>query len=125
MSDSRQDLGRRAEDAAADYLRRRRHVIIARNVRSRFGELDLVTACEDTVVFVEVRSRSNHRFGCGIESIDRRKRRKIIQAAAQYLARHGLEEQKAAAQCASIRRDIPRRRYIFLRIRVPRHEAAG
>lgn len=94
MSDSRQDLGRRAEEAAADYLRRRRHVIIARNVRSRSGELDLVTACEDTVVFVEVRSRSSHRFGCGIESIDRRKRRKIIQAAAQYLARHGLEERK-------------------------------
>lgn len=94
MSDSRQDLGRRAEEAAADYLQRRRHVILARNVRSRSGELDLVTACEDTVVFVEVRSRSSHRFGCGIESIDRRKRWKIIQAAAQYLARHGLEERK-------------------------------
>lgn len=92
MSERRQELGRRAEDAAAEYLRQRRYVILARNVRSRFGEIDLVTAQGSTLVFVEVRSRSSDRFGSGIESIDRRKRRRIVRMAALYLAQQGLEE---------------------------------
>lgn len=92
MTDPRQDLGRRAEDMAVEYLRRRGHVILARNVRSRSGELDLVTACGQTVVFVEVRSKRSDRFGRAVESIDRRKRQKIIHAAARYLGRARLDE---------------------------------
>jgi len=49
-------LGRRGEDAAARYLKRHKYRLIARGVRSRLGELDIVAADGRTVVFVEVKT---------------------------------------------------------------------
>lgn len=92
MSDRRAELGRRAEDAAAAHLRRHGYEIAARNYRSRLGEVDLIAVRRDVVVFVEVRSRSGSRFGTGLESVDRRKRRRISRAAEQFVAENRLEE---------------------------------
>lgn len=85
-------LGATGEVAAARYLEGRRHAIIARNVRSRFGEIDLVTLDRGTIVFVEVRSRSGATFGSGAESVVRAKRLKLTRAAEHFLARRHLED---------------------------------
>lgn len=61
---------------------------IATNANYRFGELDLVMADGDCVVFVEVRYRSTSRFGGGAASVDGGKRRKLVQAASAFLAAH-------------------------------------
>jgi putative endonuclease len=105
----RRDLGRRAEEAAVEYLRQRRHVVVGRNVRSRFGELDLITTCGDTLVFVEVRSKSALRFGRAIETIDRRKRLRIARLAEHYLMRNHLEERRVRFDVIGVtwRDDIP------------------
>ena len=58
-SDGRQRLGSRGERAAARLLKRRHHRIIARNYRCPVGEIDLITADGDTIVFVEVKTRSS------------------------------------------------------------------
>jgi putative endonuclease len=78
--------GEAAEKLAADYLARRGLRILDRNFRVRGGELDLV--CEDrgTTVFVEVRLRSDTRFGGAGASIDARKQRRIVLAARHWLA---------------------------------------
>jgi putative endonuclease len=60
---------------------------VARNYRTRMGEIDLVAREGDTLVFVEVRLRSNARFGGAAESVDRRKRLRIESAARHFLAR--------------------------------------
>ena len=80
------DRGSAAEQLAADYLAARGLHVIARNYRVRGGEVDLI--CEDgrTLVFVEVRLRTNDRFGGAGASITAAKRRRLILAARHYLA---------------------------------------
>ncbi|MGA7178800.1 MAG: YraN family protein [Thiobacillaceae bacterium] len=60
---------------------------VSRNVRSRFGEIDLIMQDQDVLVFVEVRSRSRKDFGSAAESITAAKQRRIALAAREYLAR--------------------------------------
>jgi putative endonuclease len=83
-------LGRRGEELAAEYLVREGFRILARNVHLRHAELDVVALERGTLVFVEVRLRSGSRFGSGAESVDARKRRRIVAAAQELLARGDL-----------------------------------
>jgi putative endonuclease len=83
-----QAVGGEAEEAAARYLERQGLVIVARNFRTRLGEIDLVAKDGATLVFIEVRLRSaSARFGGAAGSIDRNKQRRIVAAARQYLAK--------------------------------------
>ncbi len=63
-------------------------VLVARNFATREGEIDLVMRDGDVLVFVEVRYRGNLSFGDGIASIDARKRKRILIAAAQFVQKH-------------------------------------
>jgi putative endonuclease len=83
--------GARAEDLAANYLRARGLAIVARNFRTRFGEIDLIARDRDVLVFVEVRMRRSRRFGGAIASITAAKRRRLVSAANGYLAMIGRE----------------------------------
>ncbi len=78
--------GAQAEALAASFLASRGLAIVARNVRSRFGEIDLVAREGETLVFVEVRLRRSQRFGGASESITAAKRARILAAAEGYLA---------------------------------------
>jgi putative endonuclease len=62
--------------------------LVARNVRCRHGEIDLVMRDAATLVFVEVRYRQNARFGGAVASVDRPKQARLAAAAAWYLQRH-------------------------------------
>ncbi len=86
-----QRAGGAAEEAAARFLAHRGLEIVARNYRTRFGEIDLVARDGATLVFVEVRMRSSARYGGAAASIGLRKRARIEAAARQYLARLGRE----------------------------------
>ena len=81
----KQAAGRRAEDAALARLRQSGLTLLARNYRARRGEIDLVMRDGDTIVFVEVRYRSGTGYGGAAESVDYRKRAKLIAAAQSYL----------------------------------------
>jgi putative endonuclease len=78
-------LGQRAERLAADYLEQRGYSILARNWRRPEGELDLVIAANGLCVFVEVRSRTGVERGHPLETVDARKRSRVIRAARLYL----------------------------------------
>jgi putative endonuclease len=82
-----QAAGGEGEERAADFLGRQGLAIVARNYRTRRGEIDLVARDGDTLVFVEVRLRSSERFGGAVGSITARKRARIVAAARQYLMR--------------------------------------
>ena len=83
--------GSAAEEAAARFLAREGLRIVARNYRTRMGEIDLVASDGEMLVFVEVRRRSSARFGGAAESVDFRKRLRIESAARHFLARLGRE----------------------------------
>lgn len=80
--------GAHAEDLACAFLRARGLGLLARNYHCRRGEIDLVMSAGDTLVFVEVRYRAREDFGSGAESVDARKRARLIAAAGHYLQRH-------------------------------------
>lgn len=81
-------LGQRAEDVAADFLRREGLEVLVRNYRRRNGELDVVARAGDVLVIVEVRTRTSEAYGGAAASIDGWKRHKIIRAAQQLLQQH-------------------------------------
>jgi putative endonuclease len=78
--------GARAEEQAARFLAGRGLIILARNYRCRGGEIDLVCRDGATLVFVEVRLRTNRDFGGAAASITPAKQRRIVLAASHYLA---------------------------------------
>jgi putative endonuclease len=80
--------GDAVEAAALALLEARGLRLVARNVTCRGGELDLVMAEGAALVFVEVRYRAGSGFGGGAASVDAGKRRKLVQAAGQFLADH-------------------------------------
>lgn len=79
------DSGKQAEARAAFFLQQHGLVLLQQNFHSRFGEIDLVMREGATLVFVEVRMRSNSRYGGAAESVTRQKQQKILQAAKYYL----------------------------------------
>lgn len=78
--------GSDAEALAAAYLEGHGLAVIERNFRVRGGEVDLICRDGKVVVFVEVRLRSNSRFGGAAASITSAKQRRVILAAKHYLA---------------------------------------
>ena len=80
-----------AEAIAAEYLMRHGLAIVARNFRTRAGEIDLVARDGRTLVFVEVRMRRSASHGGAVESISAQKRRRLVAAAGGYLAMLGRE----------------------------------
>lgn len=78
--------GAREEDLALRHLEARGLTLVARNVRARGGELDLVMRDGEALVIVEVRKRAHRAFGSGAESVDARKQARIVMAARALLA---------------------------------------
>ena len=74
-----------AESACCTYLQQQGLKLLAKNYRSRRGELDLVMQEKDIVVFIEVRYRKNDAYGGAIESITQSKQQKLRATAEQYL----------------------------------------
>jgi len=70
-------LGDLGEKAASLILQRHNYKIVARNYRSRFGEIDIIALDDDTLVFVEVKLRTSLRFGLPEEAVGRTKIEKI------------------------------------------------
>jgi putative endonuclease len=87
--DGRAETGRAGEALAAEWLERRGMEVLARNHRTRRGEVDLVCRDGDVLCFVEVRTKRSEVMGTPEESIDRRKARRVVAAATDWAVRHG------------------------------------
>ncbi len=80
-----QPSGVRAEEAAARALERLGYRVRARNVRFRFGELDLVCEHRGVLVFVEVKARTGPEHGHPLEAVTLHKQRQLRRLAEAYL----------------------------------------
>ena len=83
------NLGADAEQIAATYLQQQGLALITSNYHCRFGEIDLIMREGKTLVFVEVRMRSNASFGGAGMSITPSKQHKLARTAEHYLQQHG------------------------------------
>lgn len=96
----RQALGRDGEAAAASWYEERGYQVVARNWRSRQGELDLVLRHGRSFVFCEVKTRSSEAFGAPAEAVTREKQARIRRLAAQWI------EDEAPVRPREIRFDV-------------------
>ena len=88
-TDLRRDRGALGEQLAAEHLEHRGYAIIARNYRTRYGELDLVAADDCALVFCEVKTRivgGARGPACPLDAIGPLKQRRLRALAAQWLA---------------------------------------
>ena len=99
-SRSRASLGKNGEDRAAAYLEAKGLRILARNIRSRTGEVDLVAIDGETLVFVEVKTWSTYTVDSLQQGISPKKRRRIIETAKYFMAVH------REYNCMAVRFDI-------------------
>lgn len=88
-------LGDRGERAAARYLRRQGFRILARQQRSRLGEIDLIAMDDDTIVFVEVKTRRSDATGHPTEAVTFAKQQQLTRLALVWLKRHHRLEHRA------------------------------
>jgi putative endonuclease len=84
-TDARQGLGKTGEELAAQHLQRLGYEVLARNHRTRFGELDIVASDGESIVFVEVKTRSAG-SGRPWDSLHDLKRAQVRRMAAAYLS---------------------------------------
>ena len=72
------------ENLATKYLQNKGYVIIERNFRQRYGEIDIIAISKNTLVFIEVKTRKSLVYGEPLESITPKKLRDIIKTAQYY-----------------------------------------
>jgi len=100
MRTSRKAVGAWGENAAAEYMQQKGYRITGRNVRTRYGEIDLI-ACQErgqepaqfsstnhedeVIVFVEVKTRRSTSFGFPEAAVNRKKQAHLVAAVQAYL----------------------------------------
>ena len=105
MTSKKQTLGRWGEDLAAEYLSAKDYAIIGRNVRTEYGELDLVAKKDGVTIFVEVKTRSSTKFGFPEEAITEIKRVHLLESAQAFLQDHPEYDGDWRIDVLSIRRE--------------------
>jgi putative endonuclease len=78
-------LGNRGEDHAAKFLKGKGYRLISRNFKTSIGEIDIIAEDKGTLVFIEVKTRTDNSFGHPFEALTYRKREKIKKVALCYL----------------------------------------
>lgn len=78
MSFAGKKLGHEGEDRALDFLLNKKYLLIARNVRLFCGEIDILMQDRNTLVLVEVKTKTNDEFGLAEDEVDWHKRKKLL-----------------------------------------------
>ena len=109
MRNRQQKLGETGEALAARKLIKAGYKIIETNYRTRLGEIDIIAKEDDTIVFVEVKSRRSVHFGNPKQAVTLQKQRKISMVALYYLKATGQSTARARFDVVTVisNRDRP------------------
>ena len=80
-------LGKKGEDMVTGFLIKNVHTILKRNYLCRFGEIDILAKKEDTLLFVEVKTRKENSLVSPKEAVDSHKIARMIKASQDYLSK--------------------------------------
>ncbi len=89
LHESRVDLGKHAEEIAAEYLKHKGYEILERNFRWSGGEIDIIAKEGDDIVFIEVRSLSSNKLD-PVETVSPLKLERLLRTAHYYLCTKGI-----------------------------------
>ncbi|MFN2353072.1 MAG: YraN family protein [Desulfopila sp.] len=95
MSHNRRILGQGGESTAVDFLRRQGYTILETNFTTKNGEIDIVAAIDDILVFTEVKTRKSTFLGSPLAAVTSKKQRQISKVALGYLKLHKLFDNDA------------------------------
>lgn len=87
----KKEIGDLGENAAAKYLKKNGYKILGRNYRKKYGEIDIIAEKDDSIAFVEVKTRKNDDFGRPCEFVDKRKQERIKKTALSYICEKGYD----------------------------------
>lgn len=89
----KQRIGKLGEELACKYLENNNYEIICRNFACRQGEIDIIAKDnnEKELVFIEVKTRSNFKYGMPSESVNEKKRKHIYKAGKYYLYKYKIQ----------------------------------
>ena len=86
-----QRVGKWGEQAASDYLTGRGYDIVARNVRTPYGEIDVIAQKDGFTIFVEVKARTSKAFGPPEVSVTQRKQEHMRSCAEHYAQQNEID----------------------------------
>lgn len=87
MITDKHTIGQLGEELTAEYLRKQGYIIVKKNYRDRFGEIDIIAENHTTLVFVEVKTRTQGALVSGMEAIDYHKQKRIKTTAISFAKR--------------------------------------
>ncbi len=85
-------LGKLGEEIAVCYLEANQYKILEKNFYFHHKEIDIIAKKKQTIVFIEVKLRTNEKYGLPIEAVTMQKKRNICYVATYYLAKNNLLE---------------------------------
>lgn len=86
-----QQVGKLGETYARKYFETHGYRLIAKNWHCRYGEIDVILAYGDKIIFCEVKSRISENFGAPEESLDRKKMQKLVSTVQCYLEKNPIK----------------------------------
>jgi putative endonuclease len=95
-------LGKSGEELAAGLLRKNGYRIIARNYKTKLGEIDIIAWDKDTLCFIEVKTRTSDRFGSPKEAVAKAKQGQIAKSALAFLQSRKMMDKKARFDVVAI-----------------------
>lgn len=92
------EIGKQSEQLASEYLIKNGLTIIEKNFHCRFGEIDIIAKDSQTIIFIEVKYRSDVNYGGAISAVSASKQEKIKKSARIYLQQQALNEYNTACR---------------------------
>ena len=86
-----QRIGKWGEEVATKYLTQNGYDVIGQNIRTPYGEIDIIAKHGETIIFVEVKTRTSNTMGHPEDSITTRKREHMIACAEHYAAENEID----------------------------------
>ena len=93
MLNKNQRFGNWGEEIAKKYLIENKYKILETNYKNYFGEIDIIAELKSKIIFIEVKTRSNRRFGLPEESVNSAKQKKLMKASEKYILANRLNNE--------------------------------
>jgi putative endonuclease len=98
----KKELGKKGEEVALRFLKKRGYRIIEKNYVCKMGEMDIIAREKDTLAFIEVKTRTTTEFGPPQLAVNASKQRQLSKVALNYLKEKQLEDVKARFDVVAI-----------------------
>lgn len=102
---SKVTVGKKGEESAVRYLKKRGYRIIERNFRCKLGEIDIIAMDKNYLVFIEVKKKESPIFGNPVEAVDEKKQKQMEKVALSFLKYKGLRDVDCRFDVVSITLD--------------------